>query len=187
MLIPARTRRAHESAALAGGVDELGAGVWVGVVDDGVAMGGGVAVGVGLVDAVGADGGRVAAVVLQPARTQHTSATVTRFMSPRRSGPSIRFGRADGNAVQASLRTTKAGRGRARTVSANEWSRRWDSNPRPTVYESDGSLSEDIRRDPLERMEPPRSSAGVRCGSLESIPGGVIEGVTAFLTDTQIS
>jgi hypothetical protein len=101
MLIPARTRRAHESAALAGGVDELGAGVWVGV-DDGVAMAGGVAVGVGLVDAVGADGGTVAAVVLQPARTQHSSATVTRFMSPRRSGPSIRFGRADGNAVQAS-------------------------------------------------------------------------------------
>jgi hypothetical protein len=104
MLIPARTRRAHESAALAGGVDELGAGVGVGV-EDGLAMAGGVAVGVGLVDAAGADGGTVAAVVLQPARTQHSSATVTRFMSPRRSGPSIRCARAAGDAFKASLRT----------------------------------------------------------------------------------
>jgi hypothetical protein len=91
MLIPARTLRAQESAALAGGVDELAAGVWVGV-DDGVAMESGVAVGVGLVDAVGDDGGTVAAVVLQPASTQHSSATVIRFMSPRRSGSLIRFG-----------------------------------------------------------------------------------------------
>jgi transposase len=109
MLIPARTRRAHDRAALTGGVDELGTGVVVGV-EDGVSTAAGEAVGVGLVDAARDGGGTVAAVVLQPASTQHTSATVTRFISPRRSGLSIRFGSADCNAVQASIRTTKAGR-----------------------------------------------------------------------------